>query len=70
MDVLSANRKLTHIDLQDPNSSVVGQFPERAFYGQVPLSEWGYDRFRVRRDTTGIIETGDAADMPFETWRD
>ena len=25
---------------------------------------------KLRRDTTGIIETGDAAGMPFETWRD
>ena len=24
----------------------------------------------MRRDTTGIIETGDAAGMTFETWRD
>ena len=34
------------------------------------LSGWAYDHFRVRRDTTEIIETGDAAGMPFETWRD
>ena len=35
-----------------------------------PLSGWGHDHFRVRRDTTGIIETDDAAGMPFETWGD
>ncbi len=35
-----------------------------------PLRGVGFDDIRVRRDTTGIIETGDAAGMPFETWRD
>ena len=62
IEVEIANGKTTPLRPALPRPPAADEVPALVPRAKVPRQS-----ARVRRDTTGIIETGDAAGMPFET---